>query len=257
MTDEKRPRKILIINLPPEPYITDELRNVETVFGERDCDLILDLSRVTRVSSLTLCGLIKLRKMVMDCNHSLTLCNTSRVTKGIFVTSGFDAIFQGVATQTLAVEYNRESTETGTISLTGFGDAGRPQRRSYKRLRLGRKSNITVFVHHKVREGCFRLAQGFLIDISEGGAQIGVKGSTAIDLRKQQLVELHIRTESDKSGAALKAQVREVVSSADSNDMCLGLKFIGLEENTTGRNFISQLCNRTGLYYETNEALQL
>jgi len=247
MTDEKRPRKILIINLPPEPYITDELRNVETVFGERDCDLILDLSRVTRVSSLTLCGLIKLRKMVMDCNHSLTLCNTSRVTKGIFVTSGFDAIFQGVATQTLAVEYNRESTETGTISLTGFGDAGRPQRRSYKRLRLGRKSNITVFVHHKVREGCFRLAQGFLIDISEGGAQIGVKGSTAID----------IRTESDKSGAALKAQVREVVSSADSNDMCLGLKFIGLEENTTGRNFISQLCNRTGLYYETNEALQL
>ena len=48
-----------------------------------------------------------------------------------------------------------------------------------------------------------------------------------------------------------EAQIREVLPTADDKNICLGLEFLALEANPIGRDFLQQLHNFVGLYYQT------
>ncbi len=97
---------ILLVEAPPEPGLNEDLGKTIDAVRERGdcCDVIVDFSHVDIVTSSSLSKLLKLRKLLMDDNHTLILCSVSRATKGIFSVTALDSIFTIVSDKTAAVE---------------------------------------------------------------------------------------------------------------------------------------------------------
>ncbi len=88
---------IVLVDLPQEPQMSDELKTVtEIVLDRGDCDVVIDFSSVDIVTSSSLSKLLKLRKLLADCGHKLVFCNVAAATKGIFTVTGLDGIFEVV-----------------------------------------------------------------------------------------------------------------------------------------------------------------
>lgn len=85
---------IILVDLPQEPQMRDELKTVTEIVRDRgDCDVALDFSSVDIVTSSSLSALLKLRKLLTDCGHRFVFCNVAAATKGIFTVTGLDGIF--------------------------------------------------------------------------------------------------------------------------------------------------------------------
>ena len=86
---------IILVDLPKEPQMRDELKTVTEIARDRgDCDVVLDFSSVDIVTSSTLSALLKLRKLLTDCGHHFVFCNVAAATRGIFTVTGIDGIFE-------------------------------------------------------------------------------------------------------------------------------------------------------------------
>jgi anti-anti-sigma factor len=95
---------IVLVDLPQEPQMGDELKTVtEIVLNRGDCDVVLDFSSVDIVTSSSLSKLLKLRKLLADCEHRLVFCNVAPATKGIFTVTGLDGIFELVEDKFVAL----------------------------------------------------------------------------------------------------------------------------------------------------------
>ena len=85
----------ILVELPPEPQIPDELQTVtETVRDRGNCDVVADFSRVDILTSSSISKLLKLNKLLTDCGHRLILCSVAPATKGIFGITGLDGVFE-------------------------------------------------------------------------------------------------------------------------------------------------------------------
>jgi anti-anti-sigma factor len=86
---------ILLVEASPEPSLNEELAKTIDIVRERGdgCDVVIDFSRVDIVTSSSLSKLLKLRKLLMDCNHTLILCSVAKATKGIFSVTALDSVF--------------------------------------------------------------------------------------------------------------------------------------------------------------------
>ncbi len=107
---------ILLVEASPEPSLNEELaETIDTVRERGDCcDVIVDFSHVDIVTSSSLSKLLKLRKLLMDCNHSLLLCSVARATKGIFSVTALDSVFTIVPDQAAAVDEINKQQPTMT-----------------------------------------------------------------------------------------------------------------------------------------------
>ena len=86
---------IILVDLPQEPNMGDELKTViEMVRDRGDCDVVIDFSNIDIVTSSSLSKLLKLRKLLADCEHRLVFCNVAPATRGIFTVTGLDGIFE-------------------------------------------------------------------------------------------------------------------------------------------------------------------
>jgi len=86
---------IILVDLPPEPQIGDELEAVTQIVLDRaDCEVVVDFSSVDIVTSSSLSKLLKLRKLLADCGHRLVFSNAAPATKKIFTITGLDEIFE-------------------------------------------------------------------------------------------------------------------------------------------------------------------
>jgi len=86
---------IVLVDLPPEPQTADELKSVTEIVCDRgDCDIVMDFSSVDIVTSSSLSGLLRLRKLMVDCGHKLVFCNIAPATKGIFSITGLENVFE-------------------------------------------------------------------------------------------------------------------------------------------------------------------
>ena len=86
---------IILVDLPSEPGLGDELKTVTDISRDRgDCDVVVDFSSVDIVTSSSLSKLLKLRKLLADCGHRLIFCNVAPATRGIFTVTGLDGIFE-------------------------------------------------------------------------------------------------------------------------------------------------------------------
>ncbi len=95
---------IVLVDLPAEPQMGDELKAVIEIVRDRgDCNLVIDFSSVDIVTSSTLSKLLKLRKLLADCGHRLVFCNVAAATRGIFTVTGIDGIFEFVDDKFIAL----------------------------------------------------------------------------------------------------------------------------------------------------------
>ena len=88
---------VLLVDLPQEPQMGDELKTViELVRDRGDCEVVVDFSSVDIVTSSSLSKLLKLRKLLADCGHRLVFCNVAAATRSVFAVTGIDEIFEFV-----------------------------------------------------------------------------------------------------------------------------------------------------------------
>ncbi len=88
---------IILVDLPAEPMMGDELKTVTEIAKDRgDCDVVVDFSSIDIITSSSLSKLLKLRKMLVDWDHQLIFCNLAPATKGIFAVTGLEGIFKVV-----------------------------------------------------------------------------------------------------------------------------------------------------------------
>ncbi len=86
---------IILVDLPQEPDMGDELKTVTEMVRDRgNCDVVIDFSSVDIVTSSSLSKLLKLRKLLADCEHRLVFCSVAAATRGIFTVTGLDGIFE-------------------------------------------------------------------------------------------------------------------------------------------------------------------
>ena len=86
---------IILVDLPQEPEVGEELKTVTEMVRDRgDCDVVIDFSGVDIVTSSSLSKMLKLRKMLTDCSHQLVFCSVAAATRGIFMVTGLDGIFE-------------------------------------------------------------------------------------------------------------------------------------------------------------------
>lgn len=86
---------VVLVDLPEEPQMGDELKTVAEIIRDRgNCDVVVDFSNVDIITSSSLSKLLKLRKLLADCGHRLLFCNVAAATKGIFTVTGLDGVFE-------------------------------------------------------------------------------------------------------------------------------------------------------------------
>jgi len=88
---------VVLVDLPAEPEIVDEIDAVVQIVRDRgDCEVVVDFSSVDIITSSSISALLKLRKLLTDCQKRLIFCSVSPATKNIFKVTGIDEIFEFV-----------------------------------------------------------------------------------------------------------------------------------------------------------------
>ncbi len=88
---------VILVDLPREPQMGDELKSVTEMVRDRgDCDVVIDFSEVDIITSSSLSKLLKLRKLLTDCGRKLVFSNAAPATRGIFTITGLDDVFEFV-----------------------------------------------------------------------------------------------------------------------------------------------------------------
>ena len=253
---------IIIVQLPGEPHTSSELETViDTAHQKPDSDIILDFSRVERVTCLTLCQLTKLHKTLTCLGRRLAFCKVAPITREIFEAIGFDRIFQDAQKAAVVLEASHAAEQGGTIRLQDGENGEQVERRSYYRLDVS-KLEAKALIWHKGLENNDdkglpeRYWQGKLLDISQAGAKIAVKVVERPDFEQNQFVRLILTETPIDRTVALDAKVREVLPSADEKTIHLGLQFVGLEANPDGRKVLQQLCDSMARYYQAPKPAQ-
>jgi anti-anti-sigma factor len=86
---------IILVDLPHEPRMRSELKTlIEIVRDRGDCDVVVDFASVDIMTSTSISGLLRLRKLLTDCGHRLTFCNVPPATRGVFSVVGLDEVFE-------------------------------------------------------------------------------------------------------------------------------------------------------------------
>jgi len=95
---------IILVELPPEPEIRKELDTLMKIINAGNgCDVVLDFTHVTIMTSMALSGFLKLRKLMEKSGRRLIFCNATSITKDIFKVTCFDGIFEFIDDKTEAL----------------------------------------------------------------------------------------------------------------------------------------------------------
>lgn len=86
---------VVLVELCPEPQASEEIERVIRHICDRgNCDVVMDFSNVTILTSTSLAALLRLRKLLGDCGQRLLLCCVDSATKGIISVTGLDGVFE-------------------------------------------------------------------------------------------------------------------------------------------------------------------
>jgi anti-anti-sigma factor len=95
MDIENWPEDVVLVTLPPEPKLADEVNKAIQSMSEKGSrDTVVDFSEVEIITTPSLSALVKLRKLLANGNQQLICCNVAPQIKGIFTVSGLDTIIE-------------------------------------------------------------------------------------------------------------------------------------------------------------------
>jgi len=142
------------------------------------------------------------------------------------------------------------------------------QRRSYFRVNVPESLNVKVLLWHRTgRRGqtskqdtnteMNNCCQGRLMDISAGGAQVIVPkqddGGKA-SFKKGQFISMRFTPLPYETPLILSAQIRNILPTADEQNVSLGLQIVGLEASLEGREVLARLIGIVDKYYQLNRS---
>lgn len=94
MAIERWSDEIIIVDLPDEPEIADELISLSDLLAEKEnCNVVIDLGGVGDISSDNLSKLLKLHQMIAEAGRRFVLCNIEPATQDIFAATGLSGVF--------------------------------------------------------------------------------------------------------------------------------------------------------------------
>ena len=86
---------VISADLRAEPETREQIE--EVIHQARDkgnCDVVMDFSNVTILTSTSLAALLRLRKLLADCGQRLLLCSVGSATKGVISITGLGDVFE-------------------------------------------------------------------------------------------------------------------------------------------------------------------
>jgi hypothetical protein len=257
MNAQNGSRRVIVVRLPPEPRTSAELETVTQVaLSDPDCDVVMDFADLQTVDHPTLCGLLILHRALGDAGQHLFFCNTEAV-RDVFKAHRISRALAVDCDEGINLEPLTDPRSGGTLVLARQDKAEACERRRYVRLNVSKSLKLTVLVWHPYqdrevaevpRSRCWR---GTLIDVSEGGAQVAVDLAQEPAFHKDQFISLRFAPVPYEMPITFDALVREVLPTADDEQICLGVQFIGLEANSEGHRGLQRLCSVEGRYFET------
>lgn len=258
MTDIALANNTIVVQLPPKPYTTDELEFTSKIaLNNPKCDVAVDCSKIGLITCTALCGFMKLRETLLGCGRRLLFLKVGPVPRGVFSIYGFDQIFDIVDGYVETPSSSEDSTYDRTEAPTLKEGHKRPQRRNYVRMNVYEACILEVSLWPKssasdnqyVPSEC--CSQGRLLDISLGGAQIGLDATEERDFKKKQT--LSCKFKSYQTSFLLDAQIIEVLPTADGRGISLGVKFFGLKNNPEGQQSLKRFCESIERYWQVEE----
>ncbi|RKY05844.1 MAG: hypothetical protein DRP66_10020 [Planctomycetota bacterium] len=95
---------IILLNLAQEPQLGEELQAAIAMATDKgDCDVVVDFAEVDIITSSSIAKLLKLRKVLVDCEHRLVLSSQKPRVYKVFTLTGLDSVFEFVEDQFLAL----------------------------------------------------------------------------------------------------------------------------------------------------------
>ncbi len=186
-------------------------------------------------------------------------------------------------TTVVALEPSTDPARGGTMVLDCPARIGVIERRSYFRVNVPESLKVNVVLWHRsqkheVRDSSFAVPatekeqlhnyyQAKLVDISAGGAQLllpaqeprsqfGVPGypqTSKPDFKKGQFIGLRFTPLPYETPLMLNAQIRNILPTADKQNLCLGLQIVGLEASPEGRRVLSRVASVVERYYQISQ----
>ena len=95
---------VVLVELPSEPDMCDELKTVTDVIRQKkDSSVVIDFSDADIITSSSLAQLLRLQKILDDHNQQLILCGAGTRTLGVFKVTGLDKVFEFVTDRFMAL----------------------------------------------------------------------------------------------------------------------------------------------------------
>ncbi len=86
--------EIIIVDLPDEPEMTDELISLAEFLADKEnLNVVIDFAGVGEITSAGLSRLLKLRQLTAQGGRRLVLCNINASTEDIFWVTGLTDLF--------------------------------------------------------------------------------------------------------------------------------------------------------------------
>ncbi len=179
-------------------------------------------------------------------------------------------------TTVVGLEPSTDPEAGGTIVLAVPQQIGVVQRRSYFRVNVPPSMRVNVVLWHRtgrraLDDRAHTYGEGYLMDISAGGAQVIVPRKDAqpgvaatgpavpapaveSEYHKGQFLGLRFTPLPYEMPLMFSVQVRNVLPTADGKGLCLGLQIVGLEASEEGRQILNRLTQVVECYHQMNQA---
>ena len=257
MSGQSWSRHVVIVRLPPEPQINDELDTViQVAVNDTSFDIIVDFADVQTISQLSLCRLVILHRILQNSAQQLGFCNIGHAIRSLFQKHSIGRFIESDWNRGISLVPSANPTQGGSLVLRNQGQLETCERRNYVRYSLSKSLRITGVLWHRTPDTNHLKAapthcwQCILVDVSEGGVQIVLDVTHEPTFYKGQYVNVRFALVPCEMPVTFEATIREILPTADSEHICLGLQFVGLETNTEGRRSLQHLCDSDGRYFE-------
>jgi anti-anti-sigma regulatory factor len=249
-------KHLVIVKLPGEPHTYGELETVIQVAVNRPgSDMIIDFSGIESIEQRSMLSLVVLNRILQKAKAHLGFCHIHPAIKKTLQQHGLSNVIETRPDKDIILEPLADAEQGGTLILANKGE--RYEKRHYQRLSLSKWLKISVQLWHIDKDAGHagvppsRYWEGTLADVCEGGVQVVIDVMSEPDFHKGQCVRLRFAPIAYDTPVTFDAQIREHLTTANEENICLGLQFSGLEANPEGHLKLQRLCTAGLRYFET------
>ncbi|MCH7921032.1 MAG: PilZ domain-containing protein [Planctomycetes bacterium] len=247
----------VIVRLPPEPQINEELdRVIQIAVNDIGFDIVVDFTDIQTISLTSFCLLVELHQTLARSTRRVGFCNTNPAIRSVFKTHKMGRFIGTDWDVKISKEPSANPPQGRSIALVNQDRDKTHERRRCVRFNLTKSLRTAALLWCRSSDSdhletvSHESWQCTLADVSEGGAQAVIDSRQEPIFRKGQSIILRFSPVVCEMPINFVALIIGILPTADGEHLCLGLQFVGLEANTKGRRSLQRLCDSEGRYFE-------